>query len=149
MPGLVRGVARTAVVAGTATAVSNRVSRRQANRWAAQEQQRHDRLRPLVELPAAVEAVLPALHPRPLGAPLTGSPGSVISLLFADEGNRLLAGSDTGALLAWDVGLASWIKRVCRLAGRNLTEAEWTQFIPNQPLEETCDPELFSMMESR
>jgi hypothetical protein len=33
MPGLIRGVARTAVVAGTATAVSNRVSRRQASRW--------------------------------------------------------------------------------------------------------------------
>ena len=39
MPGLVRGVARTAVIAGTATAVSNRVSRRQAGRWAEQEQQ--------------------------------------------------------------------------------------------------------------
>jgi hypothetical protein len=38
MPGLLRGVARTAVIAGTATAVSNRVSRRQANRWAAQDQ---------------------------------------------------------------------------------------------------------------
>jgi hypothetical protein len=38
MPGLLRGVARTAVVAGTATAVSNRVSRRQANRWADQGQ---------------------------------------------------------------------------------------------------------------
>jgi hypothetical protein len=39
MPGmLLRGVARTAVVAGTATAVSNRVSRRQAERWAAQRQ---------------------------------------------------------------------------------------------------------------
>ena len=37
MPGLLRGVARTAVVAGTATAVSNRVSRRQARRWGAQE----------------------------------------------------------------------------------------------------------------
>lgn len=37
MPGLIRGVARTAVVAGTATAVSNRVSRRQAGRWAQQE----------------------------------------------------------------------------------------------------------------
>ncbi|MEU5984793.1 SHOCT domain-containing protein [Streptomyces sp. NPDC047434] len=36
MPGLLRGVARTAVVAGTATAVSNRVSRRQQGRWAAQ-----------------------------------------------------------------------------------------------------------------
>jgi hypothetical protein len=35
--GLLGGMARTAVVAGTATAVSNRVSRRQANRWAAQE----------------------------------------------------------------------------------------------------------------
>jgi hypothetical protein len=36
-----RGVARTAVVAGTATAVSNRVSRRQANRWSAQEEQQY------------------------------------------------------------------------------------------------------------
>ena len=38
MPGLVRGVARTAVVAGTATAVSGRVSRRQQGKWAEQEQ---------------------------------------------------------------------------------------------------------------
>lgn len=38
MPGLLRGMARTAVIAGTATAVSNNVSRRQAGRWAAEEQ---------------------------------------------------------------------------------------------------------------
>jgi Short C-terminal domain len=38
MPGLLRGVARTAVIAGTATAVSNRVSRRQGERWAQQEE---------------------------------------------------------------------------------------------------------------
>ncbi len=37
MPGLLRGVARTAVIAGTATGVSNRVSRRQAQRWGQQE----------------------------------------------------------------------------------------------------------------
>jgi hypothetical protein len=37
--GLLRGIARTAAIAGTATAVSNRVSRRQANRWAAKDQQ--------------------------------------------------------------------------------------------------------------
>ncbi len=36
---LLRAMARTAVVAGTATTVSNRVSRRQEGRWAAQEQQ--------------------------------------------------------------------------------------------------------------
>ena len=40
--GLIGGMARTAVVAGTATAVSNRVSRRQANRWGAQEQQQYE-----------------------------------------------------------------------------------------------------------
>ncbi|AQA22252.1 short C-terminal domain protein [Rhodococcus sp. MTM3W5.2] len=39
MPGLLRGVARTAVVAGTATAVSNRVSRRQGQRWNAEQAQ--------------------------------------------------------------------------------------------------------------
>lgn len=44
--GLLRGVARTAVVAGTATAVSNRVSRRQANRWAAQEQEQYQQQEP-------------------------------------------------------------------------------------------------------
>ena len=37
--GLLRGIARTAAVAGTATVVSNRVSRRQAGRWAAKDQQ--------------------------------------------------------------------------------------------------------------
>jgi hypothetical protein len=40
MPGgmLLRGVARTAVVSATATGVSNRVSRRQAERWAQEGQ---------------------------------------------------------------------------------------------------------------
>jgi hypothetical protein len=39
MPGLLRGIARTAVVAGTASAVSGRVRRRQDNKWAAQDAQ--------------------------------------------------------------------------------------------------------------
>ncbi len=45
MPGLLRGIVRTAAIAGTATAVSNRVSRRQAGRWArhdAQQQQAYE-----------------------------------------------------------------------------------------------------------
>jgi hypothetical protein len=46
MPGLLRGMARTAVVAGTATAVSNRVSRRQAQRWGAQEAYPEERYAP-------------------------------------------------------------------------------------------------------
>lgn len=39
MPGLLRGVARTAVIAGTATHVSNNVSRRQARRWNEEQEQ--------------------------------------------------------------------------------------------------------------
>jgi Short C-terminal domain len=46
MPGLLRGVARTAVVAGTATAVSNRVSRRQYNKWADQDAQQYQEQAP-------------------------------------------------------------------------------------------------------
>jgi hypothetical protein len=53
MPGLLRGVARTAVVAGTASAVSGRVQRRQQGRWAAQD-----------EAAAAEEAPPPAPEPQ-------------------------------------------------------------------------------------
>lgn len=60
MPGLIRGVARTAVIAGTATAVSNRVSRRQGERWAAQQPQEY----------AAPAAPPPAPEPvAPAGGP--------------------------------------------------------------------------------
>src|SRR5436305_932283 len=74
--GLLRGVARTAVVAGTATAVSNRVSRRQANRWSAQHEedaQPEVSCHPETLLPGArtvVSAALCYYHPepkRPLG----------------------------------------------------------------------------------
>jgi hypothetical protein len=46
MPGLLRGVARVAAISGTATAVSNRVSRRQGNRWAQQDEQAYQQQAP-------------------------------------------------------------------------------------------------------
>ena len=55
--GLLRGMARTAVVAGTATAVSNRVSRRQATRWQQQEYDEQAR--------AAYAAQPPPTQPQP------------------------------------------------------------------------------------
>jgi hypothetical protein len=54
MPGLLRGVARTAVIAGTATSVSNRVSKRQAERWNRQE---------AAQAPLAEQAPSPAAAP--------------------------------------------------------------------------------------
>ena len=60
MPGLLRGVARTAVVAGTATAVSNRVSRRQANRWTQQSEAEAYEQQQQQQYYAAATAVRPA-----------------------------------------------------------------------------------------
>ena len=54
---LLRGIARTAVVAGTATAVSNRVSRRQAERWSQEDQGQY------YEEPAPAAAAAPAADP--------------------------------------------------------------------------------------
>jgi putative oligomerization/nucleic acid binding protein len=52
---LLRGVARTAVIAGTATAVSNRVSRRQANRWAQEDQGQYYEEAPAAEAAPAAD----------------------------------------------------------------------------------------------
>ncbi|MEU6236814.1 SHOCT domain-containing protein [Kitasatospora sp. NPDC047058] len=80
MPGLLRGVARTAVVAGTATAVSNRVSRRQAGRWAQQE-----------------EAQQPApAQPAPAPAPAAPAPASMDSKL--DQLKELATLKEQGVL---------------------------------------------------
>ena len=61
MPGLLRGVVRTAAVAGTATAVSNRVSRRQAQRWG--EQEAYAEPEPAYAAPAPAPAAAPAADP--------------------------------------------------------------------------------------
>jgi hypothetical protein len=56
MPGLLRGMARVAVVSGTATAVSNRVSRRQGERWA-QEQGAYPEPAPAAPAPSGESRV--------------------------------------------------------------------------------------------
>lgn len=66
MPRLIRGIARTAAIAGTATAVSNRVSRRQSQRWAGQEQQASYQ-EPMYQEPA----------PAPLPPPPAPAPAAV------------------------------------------------------------------------
>ena len=63
-PGLVRGVARTAVVAGTATAVSGRVARRQQAKYAEQDGQVAAQREGYAEQ-AYAEQAPPALRPRP------------------------------------------------------------------------------------
>ena len=63
MPGLLRGLARVGVAAGTWTAVSNGVSRRQANRWARQDEQQY------YEQQGRAQAQAPAAPPPAAAAP--------------------------------------------------------------------------------
>lgn len=73
MPGLLRGMARTAVVAGTATAVSGRVHRRQEQRWAQQEEQQYEQYQ------QQQAQAMPA--PQPAAAAPAGGEESVIEQL--------------------------------------------------------------------
>ena len=40
--------------------------------------------------------------------------------------------------MVWDVDPAHWDAMACRIAGRNLTHAEWNQYIPGRPYQTTC-----------
>ena len=65
---LLRGAARVAVVAGTATAVSGRVSRRQQSRWAQEDQgQGQDQAQYQEPAPAAAPAADPLDQLKQLG----------------------------------------------------------------------------------
>ena len=74
MPGLLRGVARTAAIAGTATAVSNRVSRRQAGRWAAKEEQQEPEPQQQYAAPPPQYAAPPQYPPQYAPPPPASDP---------------------------------------------------------------------------
>jgi Short C-terminal domain len=88
MPGLLRGMARTAVVAGTATAVSNRVSRRQAQRWGAQEGYGQASAEPAYEEPPAPPPPDPIEQLKQLGE--LHSQGVLTDEEFAAQKAKLL-----------------------------------------------------------
>jgi WD40 repeat protein len=60
------------------------------------------------------------------------------SLAFTADGTRLLAPGPTG-VTAWRIGPREWIEQACRVAGRDLTEAEWDAYVPpGLPYRRTC-----------
>lgn len=67
MPGLLRGVARTAVIAGTASAVSGRVQRRQAERFASRDAQIY------AQREEAYEQQVPQQPAQPVAAASSGT----------------------------------------------------------------------------
>ena len=91
MPGLIRGVARTAVIAGTATTVSNRVSRRQGQKWAQQDAQQQQQAPPPQAAPAPAAAAPDQLGQlKELGELHTS--GVLTDEEFAAQKAKILAG---------------------------------------------------------
>jgi Short C-terminal domain len=87
---LLRGVARVAVVAGTATAVSNRVSRRQADRWSQEEQGQAQEQQYQEPAPAAAPEADPLEELKKLGE-LKAS-GVLTDAEFEAQKAKILAG---------------------------------------------------------
>jgi hypothetical protein len=57
---------------------------------------------------------------------------------FSPDGRTLYVGSDEPTM--WSLDPSNWRDAACAVAGRNLTAAEWTQYLPDHPQRSTCPP---------
>ena len=74
---------------------------------------------------------------RLIGAPL---PGSTIggSVDFFPDGKHVLGVFQSGAAIVWNVDPGAWAAKACSVARRNLTRAEWTQFLGRRRYRSVC-----------
>jgi putative oligomerization/nucleic acid binding protein len=96
--GLLRMAARTAVVAGTATAVSGRVAHRQNEKWAAQEQGQYDQQQ------AAYDAGVQAAQAQP-AAPAAADPNAELQNLANLHAQGVLTDEEFAAAKAKILGI--------------------------------------------
>jgi WD40 repeat protein len=61
-----------------------------------------------------------------------------ISSRFTPDGQRLFVLHELGAAQRWEVGPDAWSKHACRVAGRELTRAEWDELVPDQDYRAVC-----------
>jgi hypothetical protein len=66
---------------------------------------------------------------RQIGEPFNPSDATVMSTLVDASGTHLVSGGSS--TVVWELDPAMWRVRACEAAGRNLTQAEWTEFLPD------------------
>jgi WD40 repeat protein len=59
------------------------------------------------------------------------------SVAFTNDGTLTIADS-SGSVRTWDPSPSTWVAAACRMAGRDLTEAEWRSYLPNRAYEPVC-----------
>jgi WD40 repeat protein len=75
-----------------------------------------------------------------IGDPLPGpEPNRFAAASFTPDGTHVIVVSDTGAGWVWDVDPADWLTRACAVAGRNFTQQEWDQILPDRAYQPTCE----------
>jgi WD40 repeat protein/DNA-binding SARP family transcriptional activator len=72
-----------------------------------------------------------------IGAPIPGGSGYGWGMFFPD-GRHVVVTYSSGYGVVWNVDPASWSAQACRVAGRNLTRAEWGDFLPGRPYRRVC-----------
>ena len=62
----------------------------------------------------------------------------VWAVAFSADGERLFAGSADQTVRGWLTPTTSLVQGICREASRNLTRAEWSQYLPGLDYEAPC-----------
>jgi WD40 repeat protein len=74
----------------------------------------------------------------PIGEPLPQPYGGAYSISRNAAGTTAVSGSSDGFAVIWNLDITRWEASACRIAGRNLTQDEWRQYLPNQKYRLTC-----------
>ena len=73
---------------------------------------------------------------QPIGQPLSAHTHPITALAMGPQG--LLLSGDEETVWQWDLNLPRWPVRACQRAGRNLSLAEWQQYLGDSPYCRIC-----------